>query len=63
MKMEIVIVTRVCVMDVNRDMEEERRGVPTHQSAALEISVHLEVEGTVGEIRPVSSVLLESSRQ
>ena len=63
MKMEIVIVTRVRVMDVNRDTEEERRGVPTHRSAALEISVHLEVEGTVGEIRPVSCVLLESSRQ
>jgi hypothetical protein len=38
-------------------------GVPTHGSASLERTVHLEVECTVGEIRPVSSVLLESSRQ
>jgi hypothetical protein len=39
------------------------RRVPTHQSATLERTVHLEVERTVGEIRPVSSVLLKSSRQ
>jgi len=37
--------------------------VPTHRSASLERTVHLEVERTVEEIRPVSSVLLESSRQ
>ena len=39
------------------------RRVPPHRSAALERTVHVEVEGTVGERRPVSSVLLESSRQ
>ena len=35
----------------------------THRPASLERSVHLEVERTEGEIRPVSSVLLENSRQ
>ncbi len=63
-------------MDIVMIMEDVRRreivlsvrirfvvGVPTHRSATLERTVHLEVERSVGEIRPVSSVLLESSRQ
>ena len=40
-----------------------RHGVPSHRPASLELTVHLEVERTEGEIRPVSSVLLENSRQ
>jgi len=40
-----------------------RRGVLPHRPASLELTVHLEVERTAGEKRPVSSVLLESSRQ
>jgi hypothetical protein len=65
-RMEIVLVIIVILLRLGGIVDQERiivRRVPTHRSATLERTVHLEVERTVGEIRPVSSVLLESSRQ
>jgi hypothetical protein len=45
------------------DRRVSRVRVDRHRAASLERTVYLERDSTVGEIRPVSSVLLESSRQ